>query len=515
MNKRVILLILDGWGIGDKSRSDAIFHSNTPFIRGLFETRPNSTLTTFGEAVGLPDGQMGNSEVGHMNIGAGRVVYQMLTKINIVFRNKQLHLNNTIQQALNYAKANNKKIHLIGLLSDGGVHSSIDHVKALLSFFNEHNHRDVFLHAFLDGRDTDPKSGIGFLEETRKHMETSCGQLASVVGRYFAMDRDKRWERIKLAYDVMVNGVGSPSRDAEATVKEFYYQEITDEFMQPIVMVDENNAPLANIQDGDLVLNFNFRTDRGREITMALTQQSFHEQNMHPLDLYYCTLTSYDETYKNVNVIFENEDLKETLGEVLSANNKTQLRMAETEKYPHVTFFFSGGREAPFPGEERIMCQSPKVATYDLQPEMSADCLRENLVKVIPDKKFDFVVINFANPDMVGHTGIYNAVQKAVETVDRCAHDIVEVGLQNGYEFIIIADHGNADNMINPDGSPNTAHSMNPVPCFYVGSENIKIHNGKLADVTPTILQLMGITQPTVMDGESLIEKIALQHDKI
>ncbi len=502
----MILMILDGWGIGDKSRSDAIYQSNIPFIKSLYATRPNSTLTTFGEAVGLPVGQMGNSEVGHMNIGAGRVVYQMLVKINIAFRTKQIQDNPILKEALTYAVNNNKKVHLIGLLSDGGVHSSIEHVKGLLNFFYENNYSNVFLHAFLDGRDTDPKSGLGFLQEINSSMQHRCGTLASVIGRYYAMDRDKRWERIKEAYDLMVNGIGEESEDIMATVSRNYEENITDEFMRPIVMKDEHGLLVAKIEADDVVINFNFRTDRGREISEALTQKAFPEQNMRPLNLYYCTLTRYDDTFKEVRVIFETEDLTETLGEVLSKNNKTQLRMAETEKYPHVTFFFSGGREEPFIGDERLLCASPKVATYDLQPEMSAACLRDNLLKIMPENRFDFILINFANPDMVGHTGVYEAVQKAVETVDGYVKEVVELGLKNGYEFIIIADHGNADYMINPDGSPNTAHSMNPVPCIYVGSENLKLHQGKLADIAPTILQLMGIEQPKIMDGKSLID---------
>jgi 2,3-bisphosphoglycerate-independent phosphoglycerate mutase len=506
MNKKVILVILDGWGKGDKSRGDAISNSKIPFINSLYNSRPNSCLTTFGEAVGLPEGQMGNSEVGHMNIGSGRIVYQMLVKINIAFRTKQVQQNVEMQKALSYAVKNNKKVHLIGLLSDGGVHSSIEHVKGLVDFFKDNNYPNIFLHAFLDGRDTDPKSGAGFLKDIEEYMQQRCGKLATVIGRYYSMDRDKRWERIKVAYDMMVNAQGEKSSDILSTIKKHYEENVTDEFMKPVVMVDDKQQPIAKIEEGDVVINFNFRTDRGREITVALTQQSFHEYNMHPLHLQYFTLTRYDDTFKNVGVIFDNEDLSETLGQVLSEHNKTQLRMAETEKYPHVTFFFSGGQEAPFPGEERIMCSSPKVATYDLQPEMSADCLRENLMKVIPEKRFDFVLINFANADMVGHTGVYEAVQKAVEKVDACTKDIVELGLKNGYEFIITADHGNADNLINPDGSPNTAHSMNPVPCFYVGSENIKLHDGKLSDIAPTVLQLMGIPQPKIMDGKSLID---------
>ncbi len=505
MNKKVILVILDGWGIGDKSVSDAIYHSKIPFIKNLYVTRPYSTLTTFGEAVGLPEGQMGNSEVGHMNIGAGRVVYQMLVKINKAFREKQLDNNAVMQEAIAYAVKNSKKVHLIGLLSDGGVHSSIEHTRGLIDFFAAHNYPNIFLHSFLDGRDTDPRSGAGFIKQIEEYMNAHGGKLASVVGRYYAMDRDKRWERIKIAYDLLVHAEGEKTTDILSSVKKYYAENITDEFMKPIIRVDAQEEPLAKIEDGDLVINFNFRTDRGREITMALTQQSFHEFNMHPLDLHYCTLTRYDDTYKNIAVVFDNEDLKDTLGEVLSKESKTQLRMAETEKYPHVTFFFSGGREAPFEGEERIMCASPKVATYDLQPEMSADCLRENLLKAIPEKRFDFILVNFATPDMVGHTGVYEAVQKAVEKVDACVKDIVESGLQSGYEFIIIADHGNADYMINPDGSPNTAHSMNPVPCFYIGTETITLHNGKLADVAPTVLQLMGIAQPQIMNGVSLI----------
>ncbi len=504
MNKKVILLVLDGWGKGDKSRSDAIYNARTPFVNSLYNTRPNSVLTTFGESVGLPEGQMGNSEVGHMNIGAGRVVYQMLVKINRSFKTDAIATNPVIKNMLDYARANGKKVHLMGLVSNGGVHSSIEHLKGLIGLLSKENIPGVYLHAFLDGRDTDPKSGTGFLREVTDYMQEHTGTLASVVGRYYAMDRDKRWERIKKAYDLMVHGTGTPVTDSVKAIEDSYAAGVTDEFMLPLVMTDANGNPVARIEEGDVVINFNFRTDRGREITMALTQQAFPEQDMKPLALHYLTLTRYDDTYKNVHVVFENEDLTLTLGELLANNGKKQLRMAETEKYPHVTFFFSGGREEPFPGEERIMCPSPKVATYDLQPEMSAACLRDNILKVIPEQKFDFIVLNFANPDMVGHTGVYEAVQKAVETVDACTKDIVEAGLKNGYEFIIIADHGNADYMINPDGTPNTAHSMNPVPCIYVGSENIQLSNGKLADVAPTILQLMGIPQPEIMDGTPL-----------
>jgi 2,3-bisphosphoglycerate-independent phosphoglycerate mutase len=506
MNKKVILMVLDGWGIGDRSYSDAIHYSKVPFVKSLYTSRPNSTLTTFGEAVGLPEGQMGNSEVGHMNIGAGRVVYQMLVKINKAFSSKQVYNNRALMAALDAARKGNKKVHLIGLVSNGGVHSSIDHLKGLLGFFHGNNYKNVFLHAFLDGRDTDPRSGVGFIRDIVKHMDDTCGKLASVVGRYYAMDRDKRWERIKQAYDLLVHGAGEKSTDIVTDMLESYANNVTDEFLKPVVMVDDTQKPLAIIEDGDVVINFNFRTDRGREITMALTQQPFPEQHMHPLTLHYSTLTRYDDTFKNVDVVFDNDDLSETLGEVLAKNGKTQLRMAETEKYPHVTFFFSGGREAAFEGEERILCPSPKVATYDLQPEMSAGCLRDHLLRVIPEQKFDFILVNFANPDMVGHTGVYEAVQRAVETVDACVEAIVDAGLKSSYEFIIIADHGNADYMINPDGTPNTAHSMNPVPCIYVGSEQLKLHHGKLADIAPTVLHLMGLQAPAVMDGVSLID---------
>jgi 2,3-bisphosphoglycerate-independent phosphoglycerate mutase len=501
MNKKVILMVLDGWGIGDKSRSDAIYHSNVPFVKSLYETQPNSTLTTFGEAVGLPYGQMGNSEVGHMNIGAGRVVYQMLVKIDRAFKSNEIASNSVIREAVLYAKENNKKIHLIGLVSNGGVHSSINHLKGFLTLLHNGGLKNVYVHAFLDGRDTDPKSGKGFLSELDLHMKNTCGRLASVVGRYYAMDRDKRWERIKIAYDLLVHGTGEPSHDILKTIDEHYETNTTDEFMKPVVMVDNAQNPVALIEEGDVVINFNFRTDRGREITMALTQHPYAEYNMHPLKLHYLTFTRYDETFKDVEVVFDNDDLSQTLAEVLSSHHKKQLHMAETEKYPHVTFFFNGGREDPFPGEERIMCSSPKVATYDLQPEMSAACLRDNILKAIKEKTFDFIILNFANPDMVGHTGVYEAVQKAVETVDGCTREIVQAGRDNGYEFIIIADHGNADYMINPDGTPNTAHSMNPVPCIYIGSEKIKLNDGKLADIAPTILKLMGIEQPKVMDG--------------
>ena len=506
MSKKVALIILDGWGIGDKSKSDAIFNSKVPFYNFLLKNYPNSTLQTSGEAVGLPPGQMGNSEVGHLNIGAGRVVYQQLVLINKAFKERKVFENQVLKQTLEYIKTSGKKLHLMGLLSEGGVHSSLDHLEGLADYFYEQGLEQFFLHAFMDGRDTDPKSGVGYLNRILPKLEQKGGKLASIIGRYYAMDRDNRWERVKLAYDLMVKGEGSSSNDAINSLKNYYQEEVTDEFMKPIVMEDKNGKPVALIAEGDAVICFNFRTDRAREITVALTQKEFPEYQMTPLKLHYCTLTRYDETFKNVHVVFENQDLTDTLGEVLARNGRKQCRIAETEKYPHVTFFFSGGRELPYEGETRHMCASPKVATYDLQPEMSAECVMQNTLNEIEKNETDLIVVNFANPDMVGHTGIYEAVQKAVERVDKCTEQIVNIGLERGYEFIIIADHGNADYMINPDGSPNTAHTTNPVPCIYVsGDENVRINSGKLADIAPTILHLLKLPVPEAMDGKNLI----------
>jgi len=501
---------MDGWGIakmGEENRS-AIIAANTPFYDSILKKYPHSKLAASGLAVGLPDGQMGNSEVGHTNLGAGRVVYQDLVKINLAVSEGTLAEEKVLTDALDYAKANDKKVHFIGLVSDGGVHSHIDHLKGLCKIASDRNIKNVFVHAFTDGRDCDPKSGLGFLTDLENTMKQTTGQLASVTGRYYAMDRDKRWERVKLAYDAMVHGEGKKvlATDVLKTIEESYEEGISDEFIMPIVTVKEDGTPLALIEDGDVVLCFNFRTDRGREITEVLTQQDFHEQNMHKLNLRYITLTNYDDTFKGVDVIFDKDNLNNTLGEVLEAAGKKQIRIAETEKYPHVTFFFSGGREKPFEGESRLMCPSPKVATYDLQPEMSAFGLRDAIIPELEKEEVDFVCLNFANADMVGHTGVFEAAVKACETVDQCVEAVVTTGLNHGYSSIIIADHGNSDYMSNDDGSPNTAHSLNLVPCVLVDNEYQKpINDGKLADIAPTILELMGIQKPEEMTGTSIL----------
>lgn len=510
MSKKVILIIMDGWGIakvGEENRS-AILAANTPFYDSILQKYPHSKLEASGLAVGLPDGQMGNSEVGHTNLGAGRVVYQDLVKINLAVSEGTLAQEPALAQALDYAKAEGKKVHFIGLVSDGGVHSHIDHLKGLCKIAADRGLSDVFVHAFTDGRDTDPKSGLGFLTELTESMAQSTGRIASITGRYYAMDRDKRWERVKLAYDAMVHGEGKhvPAADVLKAVQASYEEGVTDEFITPIIATNADGSPLALIQDGDVVLCFNFRTDRGREITQVLTQQDFHEQNMHKLNLKYVTMTNYDDTFKGVDVIFDKDNLNNTLGEVLESAGKKQIRIAETEKYPHVTFFFSGGREKPFEGESRLLCPSPKVATYDLQPEMSAFDIRDAIVPELVKEEVDFVCLNFANPDMVGHTGVFEAAVKACETVDQCVQAVVTTGLEHGYSSIIIADHGNSDYMSNDDGSPNTAHSLNLVPCILVDNEYQKpIHNGKLADIAPTILELMGIAKPAEMTGTSIL----------
>ncbi|MEQ8424704.1 MAG: 2,3-bisphosphoglycerate-independent phosphoglycerate mutase, partial [Cyclobacteriaceae bacterium] len=459
MNKKVLLMILDGWGIAKDKKVSAIDHAKTPFINTLYKKYPHGKLAASGLAVGLPEGQMGNSEVGHMNIGAGRVVYQDLVRINKAIDDKELDNNTVLLEALRQAKENKCKVHLIGLVSDGGVHSHIDHVKAICSIAKRNNVKELFVHAFTDGRDTDPKSGLDFLRDLQSHMNSTCGSLASITGRYFAMDRDKRWERVKIAYDAMVSGAGVLSSDPLQTIETSYQQGTTDEFLMPIIVTNKAGGPLATIQEGDVVICFNFRTDRGRQITMALTEQSYPEYNMHPLPLHYVTLTSYDDSFKKVKVIFEKDNLTNTLGEVLSKAGRKQIRIAETEKYPHVTFFFSGGREEPFEGESRILCPSPKVATYDLQPEMSARDIRDKIIPELDKKSADFICLNFANPDMVGHTGVFSAGVIACETVDQCNEAVTEAALKNDYAIIIIADHGNADIMINEDGSPNTAHT--------------------------------------------------------
>ena len=504
-NKKLILLILDGWGYGNKDAADAAYMANTPFFDSMIKTFPNSKLAASGEAVGLPDGQMGNSEVGHMNLGAGRVVYQELGRINKAIKDHSFHQNRVLIDAFKYAKNNHKTVHFIGLVSDGGVHAHINHLKALCDAANENGLKDVFIHAFLDGRDTDPHSGLGFIDDLSEHLKTSTGKIASLVGRYYAMDRDSRWERVKLAYDVMVNGIGIPSTDAIAEIQHSYNNGITDEFVKPVVMVDSLGNPIAKIQGGDVVICFNYRTDRGREITSALSQKDYPDFGMKNLSLYYVTMTTYDENFDRVNVMFTKDDLSETLGEVLEANHKKQIRIAETEKYPHVTFFFSGGREKEFNLEKRILIPSPKVATYDLQPEMSAAgitaAINEELIAGWPD----FVCLNFANPDMVGHTGVFSAVIKAVETADRCAEQVVKTGIANGYSFIILADHGNSEYMINADGSVNTAHTTNLVPCILIDKDYKTIADGKLGDIAPTILKIMGIEIPQIMTGNCLV----------
>lgn len=496
---------MDGWGIGKQDKSDAVYNANTPFIDSLFDTVPHCKLLTHGLNVGLPEGQMGNSEVGHLNIGAGRIVYQMLTRIDKAFHENEVENIPVLQNLITKAKASHKKIHLIGLVSDGGVHSSTEHLIALCDIFRKNGLDDqTFIHAFTDGRDTDPMSGLNYLSSLMKDERIGNTKVASCIGRYYAMDRDKRWERIKLAYDLLIKGIGTKTTDLLLSIEQSYKDEITDEFLKPIIVTDSQSNPLAVIEEDDIVINFNFRTDRGREITMALTQQDFPEQQMLKLNLDYVTLTEYDKTYSNVGILFDTDDLINTLGEVICNHNLSQIRAAETEKYPHVTFFFSGGKESEFANEKRILIPSPKVATYDLQPEMSAPELKDAILEEIEKAETEFMCINFANADMVGHTGVFSAIVKAVETVDSCVKELVEAGLRKGYQFIIIADHGNADYAINDDGTPNTAHSLNPVPCFLVGHEKVEMHDGILADVAPSILKLMRIEQPAEMTGKAL-----------
>lgn len=504
-NKKVMLLILDGWGYGKHDKSDAVHAAKTPFFNSLIAKYPNSKLEASGEAVGLPAGQMGNSEVGHMNLGAGRVVYQELGRINKAISDRTLFSNPVLLDAFNYAKSNHKAVHFIGLLSDGGVHAHINHLKALCDAAVEQGLKDVFVHAFMDGRDTDPNAGLGFVKDLQNHLQNSSAKLASIIGRYYAMDRDSRWERVKKAYDLLTKGIGEPAQNAAEAMEKSYAAGITDEFTNPIVLTQPDGTPIATIEPGDVVICFNYRTDRGREITSALCQADYRDFDLHKLPLYYVTMTSYDENFKDVKVMFTKDDLKETLGEVLAKNHKNQIRIAETEKYPHVTFFFSGGREQVFENEKRIMIPSPKVATYDLQPEMSAQGITAAIVEELETGWADFICLNFANPDMVGHTGVFDAVVKAVETVDRCAEAVVTKGLEKGYAFIILADHGNAEYLLNPDGSANTAHTTNLVPCILVGTDYTHIADGKLGDVAPTILKLMGIPKPAIMTGNSLI----------
>ncbi|HEY0298033.1 MAG TPA: 2,3-bisphosphoglycerate-independent phosphoglycerate mutase [Arachidicoccus sp.] len=505
--KKAILLIMDGWGLGKNKETDAIQNADTPFVNSLYGKYPNTTLVTCGEAVGLPDGQMGNSEVGHLNLGAGRIVYQELQRINVAIREHTFHSNPVLIASINAAKENNKPLHLLGLVSNGGVHSHINHLKAIIDVCKEQGLSNVFIHAFTDGRDCDPHSGKGFIEELQNHLsETGVGQIATITGRYYAMDRDKRWERVKLAYDALVNGIGEQSNDLIASIEKSYAKDVTDEFIQPIVNVALKENTDCKIKDGDVAICFNFRTDRCREITQVLTQIDLPDFGMKKFDLHYTTMTEYDATYKNVHVIFENDNLTKTLGEVLAANNKTQIRIAETEKYPHVTFFFSGGREKEFEGEKRIMAPSPKVATYDLQPEMSAYELTEKIIPEIENETADFICLNFANTDMVGHTGVFSAVIKAAETVDKCVEEIVTEALKHDYTTFLTADHGNADNMINEDGSPNTQHSLNLVPLFVISNDfKGEVKAGKLGDIAPTILKVMGVEIPQEMTGNVLI----------
>lgn len=507
MSKKALLIICDGWGLGNHTKSDVISMTPTPYWDYLLANYPHSQLQASGENVGLPDGQMGNSEVGHLNIGAGRILYQDLVKINLACRDNSIMQNPEIQKAYSYAKNNNKSIHFLGLVSDGGVHSSLEHLFKLTEISKEYGIDKSYVHCFMDGRDTDPRSGKAFIEQLENHLTKTGGKIASIIGRYYAMDRDKRWDRVKQAYDLMVHGVGTPVTDTVKAISDSYAAELTDEFIKPIVQVDAAGNPVGKIEEGDVVLFFNYRNDRAKELTVVLSQKDMPEEGMKTIpNLQYFTMTPYDPNYKNVNIIFDKDNVQNTLGEYLSSLGKKQLHIAETEKYAHVTFFFNGGREAEFDGEERILIPSPKVATYDLQPEMSAYGVKDALVAEINKQKFDFIVVNYANGDMVGHTGIYEAIQKAVVAVDACLKETVEAAKANAYEVIIIADHGNADNAVNEDGSPNTAHSLNPVPFVYI-SENkeVTLQNGVLADVAPSLCKIMGIPQPKEMTGKNLI----------
>ena len=505
MNK-AMLVIMDGWGIGQVPESDAIRAANTPFVDSLYTLYPNTTLTTCGEVVGLPEGQMGNSEVGHLNLGAGRIVYQELQRINVAIRDGSFQKNEVLLGSIRYAKANSKPLHLLGLVSDGGVHSHINHLKAIVSLCKEEGLTEVYIHAFTDGRDCDPKSGLGFLKELQAHLDNSVGKIATVDGRYYAMDRDKRWERVKLAYDALVRGVGEKATDAVKAVEESYANNVTDEFIKPTVIVGADDQPIATIKDGDAVLVFNFRTDRCREITEVLTQKNHPDHDMHTLQLHYTTMTEYDKSWTGVNVVFETDNLNNTLGEIIAANGLKQIRIAETEKYPHVTFFFSGGREKEFEGEKRIIVQSPKVATYDLQPEMSANEVTATLLPEIASEEYAFICLNYANADMVGHTGVWEAAIKAAETVDNCVRQVVTTALEHGYTIFLTADHGNSDYLVNADGSPNTAHTLNPVPLFVISKQwKGSVKPGKLGDIAPSILTVMGLPIPNEMTGEVLV----------
>ena len=504
MSKKVALVILDGWGHGDKTKSDAIHHAKTPFVDSLEAKFPSAELLTDGEHVGLPDGQMGNSEVGHLNIGAGRIVYQELTRINKAIKDGEFQRNQILLNAFDHAKKTNKKVHLIGLVSTGGVHSSQEHIYAICDLAQQLNFNKVFIHAFTDGRDCNPKTGLQHISNLEAYLKKSTGKIASVIGRYYSMDRDNRWPRIKLAYDLIVKGEGTKIEFAKDALNQSYAAEITDEFVKPFV-VTQNDKPIATIEDGDVVISFNFRTDRCREITSALTQKDYPEFGMRKMNLHYVTMTNYDSTFENINVVFDKDDLSDTLGEVLSKANKSQVRIAETEKYPHVSFFFSGGREVEFERERRLMIPSPKVATYDLQPEMSANEITAAICDDMEKNAPDFICLNFANTDMVGHTGVYDAILKAAEAVDACVKKLVEAGEKLGYSFVIIADHGNSDFAINADGTPNTAHSLNPVPIIVIDKDVKQVKKGVLADVAPTILHILGIAQPSVMTGKNLV----------
>jgi 2,3-bisphosphoglycerate-independent phosphoglycerate mutase len=505
-SKKAILIIMDGWGLGKVKSADAIQNANVPFVSSLYGKYPNTTLITCGELVGLPDGQMGNSEVGHLNLGAGRIVYQELQRINVAVRDGSFFNNDVLLRAIRCSKEKNRPLHLLGLVSDGGVHSHTEHLKAITTLCAREGLQQVYIHAFTDGRDTDPKSGLGYLRDLQLHLNKTTGKIATVSGRYYAMDRDKRWERVKLAYDVLVHGIGEKATDALAAVEQSYAQNITDEFIKPTAIISEDQLPLASIQNGDVAICFNFRTDRCREITEVLTQTAMPDHGMLPLSLDYTTMTEYDKTFQNVHVVFETDNLNNTLGEILANNHKKQIRIAETEKYPHVTFFFSGGRENPFEGERRILIPSPKVATYDLQPEMSAYELTSAIIPEIEDETADFICLNYANTDMVGHTGVFSAAIKAAETVDKCVEQVVTAAIAHGYTVFLTADHGNADFMINEDGTPNTAHTMNLVPLFIIDKDwRGTVKTGKLGDIAPTILTMMQLPVPAEMTGNVLI----------
>ncbi|MEG1982138.1 MAG: 2,3-bisphosphoglycerate-independent phosphoglycerate mutase [Alistipes sp.] len=507
MKQKVLLMILDGWGIGDHGKSDVIYQTHPKYITAMTAKYPHAELRTDGENVGLPEGQMGNSEVGHLNIGAGRVVYQDLVKINRACKDNSILQNPEIVKAFEYAKSKGVNVHLMGLVSDGGVHSSLDHLLKLTDIAATYGIENTFVHCFMDGRDTDPRSGKGFIAALEDHMKTkSTGRIASIIGRYYAMDRDKRWERVKIAYDMLVNGVGTASSDMVEAMQRSYDMEVTDEFVKPIVHIDADGQPIGTICPNDLVIFFNYRNDRAKELTAVLTQEDMLAQGMHTLPLYYCCMTPYDANFKGLHILFDKENVPQTIGEYVAAQGLAQLRIAETEKYAHVTFFLNGGREEKFKGEDRILVPSPKVATYDLQPEMSACEVADKLVAALDLKKYDFICLNFANGDMVGHTGVYAAIEKAVQTLDCCVEKVVEAAKRDGYEVVQIADHGNADHAVNADGTPNTAHSLNPVPIVVV-SERVKaVQNGILADVAPTVLKLMGIGQPAEMTGHALVE---------